>query len=326
MSGRREKGHQRTSFTVRFCPLECPIHHYYLSISEAHHRTMMNVSGNSDDIKKKRGRVALRFTIATFVVAFVALLVLSLRLLSSTIKDESYTTAARNSGAVESSLRNFDVKIKNETFSQSLTASSNQQASTIIYKFIDRSKRIEVPDKDRKLAFLHVGKSGGSTISLLLRNGCISAVEGESCEEERWRKFPGQVGGTETIASQRIQFYLHTHNVDSGKMAEYYSRISSLVVVARDPLDRWISAFLSRHPANMDTTRLINRAAITRATFNHVPPPIWAQKRVFGIDGVRNDQVHRVSYTGCYPNVQEFVACATDMPIEKELYHTRITW
>ena len=287
---------------------------------------MVNISGNiSDDIKKKRGRVALRFAVATFVVAFVALIVLSLRLLSSTIKDESYTTAARNSGAVESSLRNFDVKVKNETFSQSsLTASS--QASTIIYKLIDRSKRIEVPDNDRKLAFLHIGKSGGSTISLLLRNGCISAVEGESCEEKRWTKFPGKVGENETIASQRIQFYLHTHNVDSGKMAEYYSRISSLVVVARDPLDRWISAFLSRHPANMDTTRLINRAAITRARFKHVPPPIWAQKQVFGIDGVRNDTVHRVSYTGCYPNIQEFVDCATDMPIKKELYHTRITW
>jgi hypothetical protein len=286
----------------------------------------MNISGNNgDDIKKKRGRVALRFAVATFVVAFVALIVLSLRLLSSTLKDESFTTAARNSGAVESSLRNFNVKFKNEPVSQS-SMTASKQASTIIYKFIDRSKRIEVPDKDRKLAFLHIGKSGGSTISLLLRNGCISAVEGESCEEERWRKFPGKVGENETIASQRIQFYLHTHNVDSGKMAEYYSRISSLVVVARDPLDRWISAFLSRHPANIDTTRLINKAAITRARFNHVPPPIWAQKQVFGIDGVRNDQVHRVSYTGCYPNVQEFVDCATDMAIEKELYHTRITW
>lgn len=289
----------------------------------------MNVSGNSDNSdnssKKKRGRVALRFAVATFVVAFVALIVLSLRLLSSTIKDESYTNAS-NYGAVESSLRNFDVKVKNETFSQSSLTDSPNQASTIIYKFIDRSKRIEVPDKYRKLAFLHIGKSGGSTISLLLRNGCISAVEGESCEEKRWTKFPGKVGENETIASQRIQFYLHTHNVDSGKMAEYYSRISSLVVVARDPLDRWISAFLSRHPANMDTTRLRNRAAITRARFKHVPPPIWAQKQVFGIDGVRNDQIHRVSYTGCYPNVQEFVDCATDMPIKKELYHTRISW
>ena len=276
----------------------------------------MNISGNNDDIKKKRGRAALRVAVATFVVAFVALIVLSLRLLSLTIKDESYTTAR---------LRNFDVTVKNETVSQSLTT-SNTQTSTISYKLIDRSKRIEVPDKDRKLAFLHIGKSGGSTISLLLRNGCISAVEGKSCEEKRWSKFPGKVGENETIASQRIQFYLHTHNVDSGKMAEYYSRISSLVVVARDPLDRWISAFLSRHPKNMDTTRLINRAAITKAQFNHVPPPIWAQKRVFGIDGLKNDQIHRVSYAGCYPNVQEFVDCATDMPIGKELYHTRISW
>jgi hypothetical protein len=35
----------------------------------------------------------------------------------------------------------------------------------------------------------------------------------------------------------------------------------------------------------------------------------------------------RVAYRGCYPNVQEFVNCASaDRPIKNDLYHTRIMW
>jgi hypothetical protein len=238
--------------------------------------------GGTGDKQKKRGRIIICFTIAIFVGACVLLTLLNLQLTS---RLESAP------GIVESSLLNFDKGVAtNETQLVSVTKEDSQAS---IYKLLDRSKRIEIPDKDRVLCFVHIGKSGGSTISMLLRNGCIQAVDGETCEAERWKKFPGQVGETETIASQRIQFYLHTHNVDKGQMAEYYSRVSSIVVVARDPLDRWISAFLSRHPDNIDGLRLRNRAARIRAQIKGEKPPIWAEKKVFGIDGVRNDQIHR---------------------------------
>lgn len=37
---------------------------------------------------------------------------------------------------------------------------------------------------------------------------------------------------------------------------------------------------------------------------------------------------HREAYTGCYPNVQEFIQCATadEPPSEKDLFHTQITY
>ena len=37
---------------------------------------------------------------------------------------------------------------------------------------------------------------------------------------------------------------------------------------------------------------------------------------------------HRAAYTGCYPNVQEFIHCATTdkAPSEKDLFHTEITY
>jgi hypothetical protein len=241
--------------------------------------------GSSADKKKKRGgRIIIRLAVAIFAGAPVLLTVLNLELTSKIQSKESAP------GVLESSLLNFGGGFSNET---QLVSATKDDSQASIYKLIDRSKRIEIPDEDRVLCFVHVGKSGGSTISLLLRNGCIQAAEGGTCEAERWRKFPGQVGANETIASQRIQFYLHTSNVGSGKMAEYYSRVSSIVVVARDPLDRWISAFLSRHPINIDGTRRRNRVARLRAEMKGETPPIWAQKTVYGIDGVRNDQIHR---------------------------------
>ena len=247
-------------------------------------QNLSNRSSSSD--KKKRARNIIRLPVAILVGASV----FSLQLASKIHSKESAP------GVVESSLRKFDGKVaKNETQLVSLNV-TKEDSQASIYKLIDRSKRVEIPDKDRTLAFVHVGKSGGSTISLLLRNGCIHAVEGETCEAERWKKFPGQVGEIETIASQRIQFYLHTHHADSGKMTEYYSRVSSLVIVARDPLDRWVSAFLSRHPNNIDGSRMRNKVARLKAEMKGETPPIWAQKRVFGIDGVRNDQIHRLVY------------------------------
>ena len=248
------------------------------------------LSSCSSSDKKKRGQIIIRSAVLAICLVASVLFILSLHL---TLKLHSEDSTA--AGVVHKSLREFDGKVANDTEETQLVppATNEDDSQSSMYKVIDRSKRIVIPDKDRSLAFVHIGKSGGSTISLLLRNGCIQAAEGETCEEERWKKFPGKVGETETIASQRIQFYLHVSNVDSGKMAEYYSRVSSIVVVARDPLDRWISAFLSRHPDNIDGMRLRNRAASLRAQARGQTPPIWAQKRVFGIDGVRNDQIHR---------------------------------
>ncbi len=239
-------------------------------------------SGGGGEKEKKRGQI-IRSAVLVILAIHSVSFILSVQLTSK------HTTE----GVVHESLQNFDgndVANEAETPAAPVTIKDDTQAS--MYDVIDRSKRIEIPDKNRTLAFVHIGKSGGSTISLLLRNGCVQAVEGKECEAERWKKFPGKVGETETIASQRIQFYLHTTNVDSGKMAEYYARVSSVVLVARDPLDRWISAFLFRHPDNVDALRERNAAARFKAELKGQPAPIWAG-RVFGVDGPRNDQIHR---------------------------------
>lgn len=243
-----------------------------------------STSSGSSEREKRRGQIVRSAITAIFVLYSISL---SLQL---TLKPHSKDSTS--GGIVHESLKNFDKHVANEAETPVVPVAIEDDSQASMYDAIDRSRRIEIPDKNRTLAFVHIGKSGGSTISLLLRNGCVQAVEGEACEAERWKKFPGKVGETETIASQRIQFYLHTSNVDSGKLAEYYARVSSVVLVARDPLDRWISAFLFRHPDNIDALRERNASARDRAERHGQPPPIWAG-RIFGVDGPRNDQIHR---------------------------------
>ena len=206
-------------------------------------------------------------------------------------------------------------------------AASTSPNMLFLDQFIDRSHRITIPDNNRRIAFIHIGKSGGSTISVLLRNGCMTAVEGIPCESDRWMKIPNQT--EETIASKRILFYLHTPHVEKGNMTEYYQRITSVVVVARDPLERLISAFLSRHPRNLDMVRKRNRQIRALAETKGIEPPVWA-KPIWGDGDVEMDQESRAAYLGCYPSVDELALCADPVPettmSSSRVYTATIYW
>ena len=213
---------------------------------------------------------------------------------------------------------------------ESLSSLSPSSHNTFIDQFIDRSHRITITDNNRRLAFVHIGKSGGTSISVLLRNRCMTAVDGIPCESDRWMKIPNQ--SEETIASKRILFYLHTPHVDKDNMSEYYQRITSVVVVARDPMERFISAFLSRHPRNLEMARKRNRQIRTLAETKGIEPPVWT-KPIWGDGDVEMDQESRAAYIGCYPNVDELALCADDpMPLmetkssSRGVYTTTIYW
>lgn len=269
------------------------------------------------------------------IVLLILIFVLHFMLKLATMISQHDTFLTQNespSGGIEIMLRNFvnntesgkERTIRKENNNMHI----NNTTSVNINHLIDRSHRVEILDKDRRLAFVHIGKSGGSTISLLLQNGCMTAADlPNSCEEERWKSIPGQI--EETILSKRIQFYLHTPHVESGRMAEYYNRITSVVVVARHPLERFISAFLSRHPKNIDHTRHRNHVIRDRAAKADVEPPIWS-KAIFGSGDREADQYHRSAFKGCYPNLEEFAKCAQPGKVSEEIankvFNTTIYW
>ena len=98
-------------------------------------------------------------------------------------------------------------------------------------------------------AFIHFGKTGGSTLSLLLRNGCHSFIK-KPCREV----------ANETVASKLIEFYYHVP--DFGDLPN--KNHSFYLVTLRDPFDRTKSAFAAQHPAN----DLARGQAMTKVNYN----------------------------------------------------------
>lgn len=86
-------------------------------------------------------------------------------------------------------------------------------------------------------AFVHIGKTGGSTLSTLLRNGCHSFVK-KPCRNISRR--------SESYMSRLTTYY---HVPDFDRLAK--ARHLFYAFTTRDPLDRTISAFAYLHPLNV---------------------------------------------------------------------------
>jgi len=84
--------------------------------------------------------------------------------------------------------------------------------------------------------FVHIGKTGGSTISSLLRNGCNSFETG-----------PCRNITHESAVSRIVEHYYHVP--DFWRLPE--SNHNIYIVSVRDPYDRAVSAFLFHHPENV---------------------------------------------------------------------------
>ncbi|CAJ1966762.1 unnamed protein product [Cylindrotheca closterium] len=89
--------------------------------------------------------------------------------------------------------------------------------------------------------FVHIGKTGGSTISTLLRNGCTSFVEG-SCRNITH----------ETVVSKYVEHYYHVP--DFWRLPE--TKHEAFIISIRDPFDRSVSSLLYHHPRNAEVYQL----------------------------------------------------------------------
>lgn len=92
--------------------------------------------------------------------------------------------------------------------------------------------------------FVHIGKTGGSTISKLLRNGCHSFISSDGASNAQK---PCRTNiSNETIVSKLVERYYHVP--DFWWLPETYHRAYLLSV--RDPYERTISSFVYNHPEN----------------------------------------------------------------------------
>ena len=139
--------------------------------------------------------------------------------------------------------------------------SSSNQLDDLLLKYnlstsiLHRSySKLTVPDANRSIAFIHIGKTGGSTISMNLARGCREENM-RHCRETFQSKFcSGQVC-YQTATSRRVERYFHMEDIPPNKIR----RFTTIVTVVRNPITRFMSAFAYQHPDN---------ALVTNVTIN----------------------------------------------------------
>eukprot|EP00934_Nitzschia_sp_Nitz4_P000643 Nitzschia sp. Nitz4//scaffold61_size107673//45161//46305//NITZ4_004233-RA/size107673-snap-gene-0.111-mRNA-1//-1//CDS//3329555704//643//frame0 len=102
------------------------------------------------------------------------------------------------------------------------------------------------------VGFVHVGKTGGSTISKLLRNGCTSFV-----------KTPCRNISHESVVSKMVEQYYHVpdfHRLPSSNHKKF-------IISVRDVYERTVSSYLYHHPKNA----AVNNVQLTVDHANYGP-------------------------------------------------------
>jgi len=157
----------------------------------------------------------------------------------------SISSDQRELGSVPSESKNAGLNLQNSprgilasnpVASAQNAASSSNKASPMSSNTSQMTKRQQSPNGG---AFVHMGKTGGSTLSILLRNGCHSYVA-HPCREI--------AAEHESLASRRIESYYHVP--DFGLLP--VSHHDFYLITMRDPFDRTVSAFVFEHIRNKD--------------------------------------------------------------------------
>ncbi|KAL3788577.1 hypothetical protein ACHAW5_006239 [Stephanodiscus triporus] len=144
-----------------------------------------------------------------------------------------------------------DDRRKNTSVAPLSSSSRSRQLDGILSKYnlttaiLDRSyPKIKIPDVERSMAFLHIGKTGGSTISLHLRRGC-RRTNPLPCKDRN----DGWILN-ETATSKRIEGYYHLEDIPPDSLR----RFTTIVTAVRNPMTRFTSAFAYHHPSNAIAT------------------------------------------------------------------------
>jgi len=108
-------------------------------------------------------------------------------------------------------------------------------------------------------AFVHVGKTGGSTLSKLLRWGTHSMVMRTSNCKFKLGSPPIE---NESYISKTAQYY-HTPDFGNGNLEKHmqHNFHEYYVFTVRDPLNRAISDYLYEHPANSNFQKYLTRTS-----------------------------------------------------------------
>lgn len=156
-------------------------------------------------------------------------------------------------------------------------------------------------------AFIHVGKTGGSTISQLLRNGCHSYIP-KPCRNET------ELPVSRENAVSKLTTYYHIPDFSEGNLAKYHNArpYDFFVVTLRDPLSRAVSAYAAGHPFRIALEKY-NKWKIERPElYDHLETKYRNDRyrmlqRILTMDhSVSSDEMERKLMYICFETLEEY--------------------
>jgi len=153
-------------------------------------------------------------------------------------------------------------------------------------------------------AFIHIGKTGGSTLSILLKNGCHSWLP-KPCAGYRFGK---------DSALSKLTTYYHIpdfvnkvmfQNIEAGKH-------EFIVITVRDPLERMISNYQYGHPENQISRLLSDFKKTTQFRKKEIELGSEAAVYKFREEKLRARMKELVDVYTCFPTLDAFAMLLDD--------------
>merc|ERR1712176_281068 len=141
--------------------------------------------------------------------------------------------------------------------------------------------RLPVMEGDREIIYLHVGKTGGTTLDKIFRSNC------EYYQGGRKRKICfNELPQHESVLSHLTKYTVHVRW--NQKLINYADNVAtSYLFTVRNPIDRAISAFNMDNLNNMDQAKNMPKTE-----------PIMYLKNIF--------------YTQCFPTIEDLASVLSD--------------
>lgn len=160
-------------------------------------------------------------------------------------------------------------------------------------------------------AFIHLGKTGGSSLSTLLNNGCHSWVPKPCRDDLAHASFDMK---HETILSKLTTYY---HTPDFSNKVMFHNLKSNIhefiVITVRDPFERMVSKYVYSHPALLIVNKF--EAFKKTAQFTIQMRKLGSEAAVYAFREAKIQDKHREIFDvyECFPTLEAFAMLLDDV-------------
>ena len=156
-------------------------------------------------------------------------------------------------------------------------------------------------------AFLHVGKTAGSTLSKLLRNGCHSFAK-KPCLNNK------ELPPSNEMAISKLTTYYHIPDFDDENLLKNHEEnpYDFFVLTMRDPLSRAISAYASMHPYRKAWEMFLDYETSNPTLYRHYLRNYGAKVSIINrIIAVKKFELAKI-YNRCFSTLEEYAQLLTN--------------